>query len=92
MDAESYKATLSETLFQSAQNIRLGRRFPFEQDNTLKHTAKKTQWLWGKHSGYGETTLPKFRRPEPNRASLENGPAGYYARLHSKQASGGYSS
>lgn len=57
MDAESYKATLSETLFQSAQNIRLGRRFPFEQDNTLKHTAKKTQWLWGKQSGYGENRV-----------------------------------
>ena len=35
MDAEKYRAILSENLFQSAQDLRLGRRFTFEQDNDL---------------------------------------------------------
>uniref|UniRef100_A0A4W5PM99 Amyloid-beta A4 protein n=1 Tax=Hucho hucho TaxID=62062 RepID=A0A4W5PM99_9TELE len=35
-----------ENLLQSSQDLRLGRRFTFQQDNDPKHTAKTTQkWL-----------------------------------------------
>ena len=37
---------LDENLLQSAQDLRLGLRFTFKQDNDHKHTAKTTQeWL-----------------------------------------------
>ncbi len=37
---------LDENLLQSAQDLRLGRRFTFQQDNDPKHTAKITkEWL-----------------------------------------------
>ena len=40
---------LDENLLQSAQDIRLGRRFTIQQDNDPKHTAKATQeWLQDK--------------------------------------------
>ncbi|CDQ71143.1 unnamed protein product [Oncorhynchus mykiss] len=40
---------LDENLLQSTQDLRLGRRFPFQQDNDPKHTAKTMQeWLWDK--------------------------------------------
>jgi hypothetical protein len=38
---------IDENLLQSAQDLRLGRRFTFQKDNNSKHTAKTTQeWLW----------------------------------------------
>uniref|UniRef100_A0AAZ3SPB5 Tc1-like transposase DDE domain-containing protein n=1 Tax=Oncorhynchus tshawytscha TaxID=74940 RepID=A0AAZ3SPB5_ONCTS len=41
-----YREILDENLLQSAQDLRLGRRFTFQQDNNPKHTAKTTQeWL-----------------------------------------------
>ena len=41
-----YRDILEENLFQSALNLRLGRRFTFQQDNDPKHTAKITkEWL-----------------------------------------------
>ena len=37
---------LDENLLQSTQDLSLGRRFTFQQDNNPKHTADKTQkWL-----------------------------------------------
>ena len=37
---------LNENLLQSAYDLRLGKRFTFQQDNDLKHTAKTKQvWL-----------------------------------------------
>ena len=41
-----YKESLDENLLQSAHDLRLGRRFTFQQDNDTKHTVKTMQvWL-----------------------------------------------
>ncbi len=40
MNAAKYRDILDENLLQSAQDLRLGRRFTFQQDNDPKHTAK----------------------------------------------------
>jgi transposase len=41
-----YREIFDENLLQSAQHLRLRRRFPFQQDNEPKHTAKTAQeWL-----------------------------------------------
>ncbi|KAI3374619.1 hypothetical protein L3Q82_021193 [Scortum barcoo] len=46
MNAAKYRDILEENLFQSAQDLRLGQRFTFQQDNDPKHTAKITkEWL-----------------------------------------------
>ena len=40
---------LEENLLQSALDLRLGRRFTFQQDSAPKHTARTMQeWLWDK--------------------------------------------
>uniref|UniRef100_A0AAZ3QNG4 Transposase n=1 Tax=Oncorhynchus tshawytscha TaxID=74940 RepID=A0AAZ3QNG4_ONCTS len=47
MNGARYREILDENLLQSAQDLRLGRRFTFQQDNDPKHTAKTMQeWLW----------------------------------------------
>ncbi len=46
MNAAKYRDNLDENLLQSAQDLRLCRRFTFQQDNDPKHTAKITkEWL-----------------------------------------------
>jgi transposase len=40
-----YKEILDENLLQSAQDLRLGQRYTFQQDNDPKHTAK-TSYKW----------------------------------------------
>jgi len=46
MNAAKYRDILDENLLHSAQDLRLGRRFTFQQDNDPKHTAKITkEWL-----------------------------------------------
>ncbi|ROI69460.1 Eukaryotic translation initiation factor 2 subunit 2 [Anabarilius grahami] len=46
MNAAKYRDILDENLLQSAQDLRLARRFTFQQDNDPKHTAKITkEWL-----------------------------------------------
>ena len=46
MNGAKYRKILDENLLQSAQDLRLGQMFTFQQDNDLKHKAKTTQeWL-----------------------------------------------
>ncbi len=46
MNAAKYRDILDENLLQSAQDLRLSRRFTFQQDNDPKHTDKITkEWL-----------------------------------------------
>ncbi len=46
MNGAKYSDILDENLLQNAQDLRLGRRFTFQQDNDPKHTAKITkEWL-----------------------------------------------
>ena len=46
MNAAKYTEILRDNLIQSARELRIGRRFIFQQDNDPKHTAKATQeWL-----------------------------------------------
>uniref|UniRef100_A0AAZ3Q3T6 Tc1-like transposase DDE domain-containing protein n=1 Tax=Oncorhynchus tshawytscha TaxID=74940 RepID=A0AAZ3Q3T6_ONCTS len=49
MNRAKYREILDENLLQSAQDLRLGQWFTFQQDNDPKHTAKITQeWLQDK--------------------------------------------
>ena len=46
MNGAKYREILDENLLQSAQYLRLGRRFTFQQYNDPKHTSKtKQEWL-----------------------------------------------
>ena len=49
MNAAMYRDILDENLLQSVLDLRLGRRFIFQQDNDPKHTAKiSKEWLQDK--------------------------------------------
>ena len=46
MNCAKYRRILDENLLESAMNLKLGRRFTFQQDNDPKHKAKATlEWL-----------------------------------------------
>ncbi|CAJ0949202.1 unnamed protein product [Ranitomeya imitator] len=46
MDGAKYRTILEENLLDSAKDLRLGRRFVFQQDNDPKHKAKSTmEWF-----------------------------------------------
>ena len=50
MDGAKYRAILEENLLEAAKDLRLGRRFTFQQDNNPKHTARATmEWFRSKH-------------------------------------------
>uniref|UniRef100_A0A8C7RFJ4 Tc1-like transposase DDE domain-containing protein n=1 Tax=Oncorhynchus mykiss TaxID=8022 RepID=A0A8C7RFJ4_ONCMY len=50
MDGAKYRTILEENLMESAKDLRLGRRFVFQQDNDPKHIAKSTmEWFKNKH-------------------------------------------
>ena len=70
MNGAKYGEILDEDLLQSAQDLRLGRRFTFQQDNNPKHTAKTMQeWLWDKSLNVLE--WPSQPGLELDRISLE---------------------
>ena len=49
MNGAKYREILDENLLKTDKDLRLGRRFTFQQDNDPKHTAKTTQeWLQDK--------------------------------------------
>ena len=49
MNRAKYRQIFDENLLQRVQDLRMGRRFTFQQDNGPKHTAKTTQeWLQDK--------------------------------------------
>uniref|UniRef100_A0A8C6U379 Uncharacterized protein n=1 Tax=Neogobius melanostomus TaxID=47308 RepID=A0A8C6U379_9GOBI len=53
-----YQYILEENLLESARELRLGRRFTFQQDNDPKHKAKSTmEWFKNKHINVGFTAL-----------------------------------
>jgi hypothetical protein len=43
MNGAKYREILDENLLQSSQDLRLGRRFTFQQNNDPQHTVKTTQ-------------------------------------------------
>lgn len=64
-NAAKYSKVIDGNLLQSTQNIRLGQRFTFQQDN-IQHTKTMLEWLWveslngpikdgGLQGGWGET-------------------------------------
>ena len=68
MNGAKYRDILDENLPQSAQALRLGHKFTFQQDNNPKNTAKATQeWLQDKFLNVAQPE-PGL---EPNQTSLE---------------------
>jgi hypothetical protein len=68
MESAKYKEILEGNLFQSFRDLRLGRRFTFQQDNDPKHTAKATlKWFKGKC-----LNVLEWPRQNPNLIPIEN--------------------
>ena len=50
MDGAKYREIIEGNLFQSSRDLKLRRRFTFQQDNDPKHTAKAIlEWFKRKH-------------------------------------------
>ena len=46
MDGANSRTIVDENLLESAMNLKLGKRFTFQQDNNPKHKGKATlEWL-----------------------------------------------
>ena len=67
MNRAKYREILDENLLQSAQDLRLGQRFTFQQDKNPKHTAKTNAGVaLGQVSGstQGHSICPCVAQPE----------------------------
>jgi hypothetical protein len=80
MNRAKYREMLDENLLQKALDLRLGRRFTYQQDNDSKPTAKTAQdWLldkslnileWPSQSPDLETDRTYLERPENSCAAM----------------------
>ncbi len=69
MNAAKYRDIMDKNILQSAQDLRLGRRFTFQQDNDPKHTAKITkEWL---HNNSRDLKMAVHQRLPSNLTELE---------------------
>ena len=68
MNAAKYREILEDNLFLSARELRLGRRFIFQQDNDPKHTAKATQ-KWFKEN---KVNVLEWLSQSPDQTPIEN--------------------
>ena len=83
MNEAKYREIFDENLFQSAQDLKLGRRFTIEQDNDPKHIVKTMQkWLqdksldvlgWARHSP--DLNLIKHLWRDLKKAVLQRSPS-----------------
>ena len=49
MDGGKYRGILEENLLESAKDLRLGERFPFQQNKDHKHKTRALEWFKTKH-------------------------------------------
>ncbi len=78
LNAPKYWDSLNENSVQSMQNLRLGRRFTFQQDNDSKHTARVAYrqlcecpwvaWAWTQSNISVETLKCESAPIQPDRA------------------------
>jgi hypothetical protein len=63
MNRAKYREILDENMLQNTQDLRLGRRFLFQQDNDHKHTANTMQeWRQGKSLNVLKSQSPDLRQ------------------------------
>ena len=68
MDGTKYRRILDENLFESALDLKLGRRFTFQQDNDPKHKTKATlEWLNKK-----KINVPEWPSQSPDLNPIEH--------------------
>ena len=79
MNGAKYREILVENLLQSANNLSLGGRFMFQQDNDPKHIAKAMlEWLQNKNvkvleaADYPAHLAPSSRAPAPHDTHLDS--------------------
>ncbi len=83
LNAPKYRDSLNENLVQSIQNLRLGRRFTFQQDSDPQHTARvayrqlcECPWVAQPHLGFEPSQIflekpENVRLPPSNLTELE---------------------